>query len=165
MICPVLELFQDWEGLDASNGAVTGALSQSEAAEILGMSERTFRRYRDRFEAEGADGLYDWRLGRASARRAGADEVMKVLALFDTRYFDFTAKHFWDKLVAEHGVSRSYNWVEAWGAPAQAAATADGGHAAAPGRLEPRVGAGCGVGSDRHDGRRYQRDLLGFLCA
>ncbi len=88
-----------------------GGLSQSEAAEILGMSERTFRRYRDRFEAAGAEGLYDRRLGRASARRAGVDEVMAVLDLFDTRYFDFTAKHFWEKLTAEHGVSRSYNWV------------------------------------------------------
>ena len=88
-----------------------GELSHSEAAEVLGMSERTFRRYRDRYEAEGAEGLYDRRLGRASARRAGTDEVMAVLELFDTRYFDFTAKHFWDKLVAEHGVRRSYNWV------------------------------------------------------
>ncbi len=88
-----------------------GELSQSEAAEVLGMSERTFRRYRDRFEADGAEGLYDRRLGRASARRAGVDEVMAVLDLFDTRYFDFTAKHLWEKLVAEHGVRRSYNWV------------------------------------------------------
>jgi transposase len=88
-----------------------GELSQSEAAEVLGMSERTFRRYRDRFEADGAEGLYDGRLGRASARRAGVDEVMAMLELFDTRYFDFTAKHFWEKLVAEHGVTRSYNWV------------------------------------------------------
>ena len=88
-----------------------GELSQMEAGDILGMSERTFRRYRDRFEAVGAEGLYDRRLDRASARRAGADEVMAVLDLFDTRYFDFTAKHFWEKLTAEHGVSRSYNWV------------------------------------------------------
>jgi transposase len=88
-----------------------GELSQSEAAEILGMSERTFRRYRDRYDAEGADGLYDRRLGRVSARRAGVDEVMAVLELFDTRYWDFTAKHFWEKLVADHGVTRSYNWV------------------------------------------------------
>ena len=88
-----------------------GELSQVEAGEILGMSERTFRRYRDRFEADGAEGLYDRRLDRASARRAGVDEVMSVLELFDTRYFDFTAKHFWEKLVAEHGVTRSYNWV------------------------------------------------------
>ena len=88
-----------------------GELSQVEAAEVLGMSERTFRRYRDRFEVDGAEGLYDRRLGRVSARRAGVDEVMAVLDLFDTRYFDFTAKHFWEKLVSDHGVSRSYNWV------------------------------------------------------
>ena len=50
------------------------------------MSERTFRRWRDRYEAEGAEGLYDRRLGRLSARRAPLDEVARVLALFDTRY-------------------------------------------------------------------------------
>ncbi len=75
------------------------------------MLEQTFRRCWDRFEADGAKGLYDRRLDRASARRAGADEVMAVLDLFDTRYFDFTAKHFWEKLTSEHGISRSYNWV------------------------------------------------------
>ena len=90
---------------------VRGELSQAEAAEVLGFSERTFRRWRDRFEAEGAEGLYDQRLGRASARRAPVDEVARVLALFDTRYWDFTAKHFHEKLVAEHGCKRSYNWV------------------------------------------------------
>ncbi len=88
-----------------------GELSQLEAAEILGMSERTFRRYRGRFEAEGAAGLYDRRLGRASARRAGVDEVAALLELFETRYWDFTARHFWEKLVAEHDFERSYNWV------------------------------------------------------
>jgi len=90
---------------------VGGVLSVAEAAEILGMSERNFRRWRDRFEAEGADGLYDRRLGRVSARRAAVDEVAEVLELFDTRYFDFTAKHFHDKLVSEHGFTRSYNWL------------------------------------------------------
>ena len=88
-----------------------GVLGQAEAAEILGVSERTFRRWRDRFEAEGAEGLYDRRLGRVSARRAPVDEVARVLELFDTRYWDFTAKHFHEKLVAEHGCERSYNWV------------------------------------------------------
>ena len=82
-----------------------------QAAEVLGVSERTFRRWRDRYEAEGAEGLYDRRLGRASARRAPADEVMSVLELFDTRYWDFTAKHFHEKLVAEHDFKRSYNWL------------------------------------------------------
>ena len=88
-----------------------GVLGQAEAAEILGVSERTFRRWRDRFEADGAEGLYDRRLGRVSARRAPVDEVARVLALFDTRYWDFTTKHFHEKLVSEHGSARSYNWV------------------------------------------------------
>lgn len=36
---------------------------------------------------------------------------MEVLELFDTRYWDFTAKHFHEKLVSEHGFKHSYNWV------------------------------------------------------
>ncbi len=88
-----------------------GGLSQAEAAEVLGVSERTFRRWRDRYEADGAEGLYDRRLGRVSARRAAVDEVTALLALFDTRYWDFTAKHFHEKLVADHAFKRSYNWV------------------------------------------------------
>ncbi len=88
-----------------------GELSQLEASEILGVSERTFRRWRDRWEAEGAEGLYDRRLGRASARRAPVDTVARVLDLFETRYWDFTAKHFHEKLVAEHGFGLSYTWL------------------------------------------------------
>ena len=88
-----------------------GVLSQGEAAEVPGVSERTFRRWRDRYEAEGAEGLYDRRLGRVPARRAGVDEVVRVLALFDTRYWDFNAKHFHEKLVTKHGIKRSDNWV------------------------------------------------------
>ena len=91
-----------------------GELSQMEASEILGVSERTFRRWRDRLEAEGAEGLYDRRLGRASSRRAGVDEVMEVLELFESRYWDFTAKHFWEKLVCEHG-SRTSITSSSWG--------------------------------------------------
>ena len=88
-----------------------GVLRQTETAEVLGVSERTFRRRRDRYEAEGAEGLYDRHLGGASAWCAPADEVMSVLELFDTRYWDFTAKHFHKKLVAEHDFKRSYNWL------------------------------------------------------
>ena len=51
-------------------------LSQGEAASVPGVSERTFLRWRVRFEAEGAEGLYDRRLGRASARRVcGGDKL------------------------------------------------------------------------------------------
>jgi len=161
-------------------------LSQAEAAEILGMSERTFRRYRDRFEADGAEGLYDRRLGRVSARRVPVDTVMEVLELFDTRYFDFTAKHFWDKLVAEHGFRRSYNWLrltlQARGRIKPAARRGAHRrkrprrpmagmmlHRACPreggGRLAPRVGSRPMVGPDRDHGRCHQRGLFGLLRA
>jgi transposase len=86
-------------------------LSQAEAAEVLGMSERNFRRWQVRYEADGAEGLYDRRLGRVSARRAPVDEVMTVLELFDSRYWDFGVKHLHETLVAEHGFRRSYNWL------------------------------------------------------
>jgi len=86
-------------------------LSAEEAAEVLGVSERTFRRWRGRFEAGGAEGLYDRRLGRASARRAPVDEVARVLDLHKTHYKGFTTKHFHEKLVEEHGFGLSYNWL------------------------------------------------------
>ena len=154
-----------------------GGLSQAEAAEVLGVSERTFRRWRDRYEAEGADGLYDRRLGRLSARRAPVDEVARVLELFDTRYWDFTAKHFHEKLVADHGFKRSYNWLrlslQAHGrrraAPRRGAHRRKRPRRALPGmmlhqgRLEPRVGPRSMVGPDRHHGRCDQRYLLGLL--
>ncbi len=36
---------------------------------------------------------------------------MRVLELFETRYPDFTAKHFHEKLVCEHSFGLSYNWL------------------------------------------------------
>ena len=115
-----------------------GDLSQQEASEILGITERTFRRWRTRYEGDGAEGLYDRRLGRASARLAAVDEVATVLALFETRYADFTAYHFWEKLVREHDCKRSYNWgrltLQSHGlvkpAPPGAARTAESAHGA-----------------------------------
>jgi transposase len=87
------------------------SLTQGEAAQILGVSERTFRRWREREAEDGAEGLYDRRLGKISGRRIAVDLVMKALDLFDTRYFDFTARHFWEKLVKDHGFKVSYNWT------------------------------------------------------
>jgi transposase len=87
-------------------------LSQAEAAEILGMSERTFRRWRERYDEQGLDGLLDRRLGRASARRAPVDEVNRVLELYRSRYTGFTAKHFHDKLRRHHDVRFSYSWTK-----------------------------------------------------
>jgi len=90
----------------------SGALSCLEASEVLGMSERHFRRLRDRYEAEGAEGLVDRRLGRASARRAPVDQIAWVLEQYRTRYWDFTAKHFHEHLVRDHGFRLGYTWTK-----------------------------------------------------
>jgi len=89
-----------------------GGLSCEEAAELLGTSLSSFYRWRGRYAADGVAGLADGRLGKASARRAPVDEVTRVLALYETHYFDFTVKHFHEKLVAEHRVERSYSWTK-----------------------------------------------------
>ena len=86
-------------------------LSQIEAAEILGVHERTFRRWRDRYEDEGLDGLYDRRLGHASAKRVPVDEVEQVLTLYRARYRGFTVKHFHEKLVSDHDFRWGYTWT------------------------------------------------------
>lgn len=89
-----------------------GRLSQAEAAEVLGMGERTFRRWRDRYDEEGLGGLLDRRLGRASARRAPNDEVYRVLELYRSRYTGFTTKHFHDKLRQRDGFGLGYTWAK-----------------------------------------------------
>jgi transposase len=87
-------------------------LSQAEAAEILGISERSFRRWRDRFEDEGAAGLLDRRLGKTSARQAPGDQVQAMLRLYRERYPGFTAKHFHDKLRQHHNFTLGYTWTK-----------------------------------------------------
>jgi len=87
-------------------------LSQAEAAEILGMSERTFRRWRDRYDADGLEGLLDRRLGKASARRVPVDQIDQVLSLYRERYGGFSAPHFHDKLRQQHGFRWVYTWTK-----------------------------------------------------
>lgn len=90
----------------------SGALSCMEAAEVLGMSERHFRRLRDRYEAEGAEGLIDRRRGRVSGRRVPVDRIEWLLTESRTRHFDFTVKHFHERLRAEHKFELGYTWTK-----------------------------------------------------
>ena len=85
-----------------------GALSQVEAAEMLGMSERSFRRWRDRLRDEGEAGLADRRLGKPSSRRAASEEISRMLKLYRERYEDFTVKHFHEQLVKRHSYKLGY---------------------------------------------------------
>jgi transposase len=93
------ELLERWE---------KGRLSHGEAAAALGVSERTFRRWRGRYGEEGADGLIDRRLGRPSPRRAPVDELRRMHGLYQERYQGFTVKHFHEKLVERHDYKLGY---------------------------------------------------------
>jgi len=85
-----------------------GELSQMEAAEMLGISERSFRRWRDRLRDEGPAGLADRRLGKPSGRRAGVAEIARMLELYRGSYADFTVKHFHEQLVKRHHYKLGY---------------------------------------------------------
>jgi len=87
-------------------------LSAQEAGEILGCSERQFRRYRRRYEEEGLEGLFDKRLGKASARRIPIDKVNWMLSEYRTRYAGWTIKHFHEHLQRQHSFRWSYTWVK-----------------------------------------------------
>ncbi len=89
-----------------------GELNQIEAAEMLGITERTFRRWRGRFDEEGEAGLLDRRLGRPSAKRVPADDEAEIERLYRTRYSHFNARHFHEHLVGEHRFHWSYTWTK-----------------------------------------------------
>jgi transcriptional regulator with XRE-family HTH domain len=64
-------------------------LSQEEAAELLGMCARSFRRYLARYEADGEAGLLDRRLEHCSARGAPVDEVLALQEQYRARLADY----------------------------------------------------------------------------
>ena len=98
--------------LNVLNRWESAELNQEEAAELLGVSERTFRRWTRRYEEEGEAGLVDRRLGQASGRRVPADRAEEVERLYRERYQGFTVKHFHEHLIKDHGFGWGYTWTK-----------------------------------------------------
>lgn len=96
---------------EAYEGWNEGRLTQADAAQILGMCERSFRRYLSRYEAEGLQGLIDRRLEQVSNRRAPVDEVMALTEQYRSRHSGWNVKHFHSWYRRSGGV-RSYSWVK-----------------------------------------------------
>jgi Integrase core domain. len=90
------------------------SLNQLEAAELLGVGERTFRRWCRRYEEEGEAGLQDRRIGKVSGRRVPVERCEEVEHLYRTRYQGFTARHFHEHLVRDHRFAWSYSWTRAF---------------------------------------------------
>src|SRR3990167_1665950 len=87
-------------------------LTQEEAARILGVSDRTFRRYLVDYKENGMKGLVDQRLGQISHRRAPVDEISRLVDLYSKRYMGWNVKHFFGFYCREHGGVRGYTWVK-----------------------------------------------------
>src|SRR6202047_5442943 len=83
-----------------------------QAAEIIGISDRQMRRWRERYEEFGFRGLFDRRRGKPSPKRVAMAVVEKVLGLYREKYFDLNVRHFHEKLQEEHQVEISYSWVK-----------------------------------------------------
>ena len=82
------------------------------AAEILGVTDRTMRRWRSRLEEGGYSGLADRRKGKPSAQRIPLATVEKVLGLYKETYYDLNIRHFHEKLRDQHDIELSYTWVQ-----------------------------------------------------
>ena len=154
--------------------AMSGQIKWFQVAEIIGVSPRTMRRWRRRYEEYGYDGLYDRRRKRPSPKRVPVATVEKVLRLYQEKYRDFNVAHFRGEAalggrdqaelqLGEEGVAGVGTGSEAattGDARATSAAAASEGDDVAPGREPAPLIAGAGIsGSDSDVRRRGQRGL------
>ena len=83
-----------------------------QAADILGVSARTMRRWKWQYDQHGFRGIRDQRKGKPSWRKVPMEEVNRVLALYREQYFDLNVRHFHEKLREHHQVNWSYTWTK-----------------------------------------------------
>ena len=92
--------------------AMAKRISWWQAAEIIGISDRSLRRWKGRYEKEGFDGLFDRRRKQPSPRRVPMAQAEEVLRLYQEKYADLNVRHFHEKLGEVHGIKLSYTWVK-----------------------------------------------------
>jgi transposase len=83
-----------------------------QAAEIIGISDRSMRRWKQRYQEHGYDGLLDRRRGQPSPKRVPLKVAEEVLQLYREKYADLNVRHFQEKLREGHGIALSYTWVK-----------------------------------------------------
>ncbi|MBV8829439.1 MAG: ISNCY family transposase [Acidobacteriaceae bacterium] len=92
--------------------AAAGKFKWWEAAEMMGVTDRTMRRWRERLNEHGYSGLWDYRKRSPSPKRVPMKTVEQVLQLYREKYFDFNVQHFDEKLRQLHDIDLSYTWVK-----------------------------------------------------
>ena len=91
--------------------AIAKKISWMEAAEIAGVTDRTMRRIKQRYQEFGYNGLFDQRRGKRSVHRVPLETAEKALALYQEKYFDLNVRHFQEKLREEEQIELSYTWI------------------------------------------------------
>src|SRR5690242_1213737 len=160
----------EWERMMKLQDVILRAMAKKitwlEAAEIIGVCDRTMRRMRERYQEYGYDGLFDQRRRKRTTLRVPMETAERVLALYRDTHFDLSVRHFHEKPREEHAIELSYTWVkqalqEAGLASAAQASAAHAGHAAAYRRQQASlVFRRSLLRSGGDPGRRHQRDLL-----
>jgi len=92
--------------------AMAKKITWVQAGEILGLCERQMRRWKQRYEEFGYDGLFDRRTGKPSPKRVPVATVEEILQLYQEKYADFNVRHFHEKLREQHHIRLSYTWVK-----------------------------------------------------
>jgi transposase len=109
---PVAEMERMMKVQDVLLKAMAKKITWWAAAEIIGVSDRTMRRWHERLEEDGYAGLADRRKGKPSAKRIPLATVEKVLGLYKETYYDLNIRHFHEKLRDEHAIRLSYTWLQ-----------------------------------------------------
>jgi len=91
--------------------AIAGRMSWEQAAEVLGRSRRTVRRWRRRMEQYGVPGLKDRRMQSPAGHSMPASELGKWLKLYQEHYRGYNARHFWTTCRRDHGLIWSYTLI------------------------------------------------------
>lgn len=92
--------------------AVAKKITWAQAGEIIGLCERQMRRWKERYQEFGYDGLFDRRTGKPSPKRVPLTTVEEILRLYQEQYSDFNVQHFHEKLQEKHQIRLSYTWVK-----------------------------------------------------
>jgi transposase len=98
-----IQTHEDWSA---------GRLTQHEAAQILGICERTFRRQLVKYDEGGLEALSDKRLNQPSRRKAPIDEAKALANLYRTSFSSYNVRHFHQRYEAHTTIARSYSWVK-----------------------------------------------------
>jgi transposase len=111
-LIPAAEVERMMKLQDVLLKAMARRISWVSAAEIIGVTPRTMRRWRERLQQHGYDGLRDRRQGRPSRRRVPLETCEAVLRLYQEKYGDCNVRHFHEKLREVEGIRLSYTWVK-----------------------------------------------------